>query len=367
MPYKSYTPAAKQPWTPEEKEIIRKAIQDDKVATIQEVADKLPHRSFTCVKQRIYVMGLQVVGHKDWTLEEDKVIREHYLTTNARDVAAMLPGRNLNAVKARANLLGVRKKTVYEKDENFFDVPNLTNCAVAGFIAADGNLREDDHRLTINIAVKDLEFLEQIKELLQFEGDPKFQTTERKEYIKGDKKIAAGIRNMCRLSMSCDKWYYDLIKHWNITPRKTYTLLPPSLTDNKLKMAFISGVICGDGWICKTVNDSGYLTYGLGITGTSDLLRWVKSTFETLIPETDDKQLPENGSPNSTDYCQWGATFYWLSKLFLALDIPRLDRKWDFAKEYIAIVEKGGISAKMKFQIDKKRPRPEILQEFGLI
>jgi hypothetical protein len=313
-------------------------------------------------------MGLQVVGNKDWTPEEDAVIREFYPTTNARDVAAKLPGRNLNAVKARANLLGIIKRVVYEKDEKFFETPNITNCAVAGFIAADGNLREDDKRMTIRISTKDLEFLKSLVGLIKFNGPILFQTVHRKEYVSKNsgKTINAGIAEMCRITVTCDQWYHDLGRHWNITPRKTATLMPPNLTDNRLKLALISGEICGDGWICKTVSSSGHLTFGVGVTGTKELLEWIRDVFNVLIPNMDTRQLSDNKSPNCRDYCLWGATFYWLAKLFLSLDIPRLNRKWEIAREFIERVESGHVSTKMKNQIAKKRPTDATLIEFGL-
>ncbi len=172
---------------------------------------------------------------------------------------------------------------------------------------------------------------------------------------------------MCRLEIGCSKWHSDLTKHWNITPRKTATLMPPNLTDNKLKMAFISGAICGDGWICQTVNDSGYLSFGCGITGTKELLEWIQATFESLVPNMDAKKLMDNGSPNCRDYNVWGATFYWLCKMFLSLDILRLDRKWNIAQDFITLVEGGGVSTRMQSQIEKKRPTDAVLTEFGLL
>ena len=172
---------------------------------------------------------------------------------------------------------------------------------------------------------------------------------------------------MCRVGISCDQWYHDLGYHWNITPRTTATLMPPNLTDNRLKMAYISGLTCGDGWICKTVNDSGYLSFGMGFTGTKDLLEWVQSTFNSLVPNMDAKKLSDNKSPNCRDYCVWGATFYWLAKMFLSLDIPRLERKWDLARMFVSRVEAGNVSTKMLTQIKKKRPTDAVLAEFGIL
>ena len=359
-----------QDWTPEDENLIRDfiATNKDRGISVKDVAALFPSRSFTCVKQRIYVLGLQTVGNKDWTPEEDTIIREFYPVMSARDVAAKLPGRNLNAVKARANLLGIIKRVVYEKDEKFFETPNIVNCAVAGFIAADGNLREDDKRMTIRISTKDLEFLKSLVSLIRFNGPVLFQTVNRKAYISEvtGSAFSAGACEMCYICVTCDQWYHDLGRHWNITPRKTATLMPPNLTDNRLKLAFISGEICGDGWISKTVNDSGYLSFGFGVTGTRELLEWIRATINNLIPNMAKKQLSDNKSPNCRDYCLWGATFYWLAKLFLSLDIPRLNRKWDIAREFVERVESGRISTKMKNQIAKKRPTDATLIEFGL-
>lgn len=364
----------KQKWTAEEdgliKDFINKAESEGRDISMKDVAALLPHRTFTCVKQHVYsVIKLQVVGNKPWTPEEDAVIRELYMTTNARDVADKLSGRNLNAVKARANLLGIIKQIDYEKDTLFFNIPNAANCAIAGFIAADGNIQKDKMVLNINISTKDEEFLKTICGLMGFNGKFRYRTVNRKEYLSKNsgKTITAGVSHMCSVAIHCSQWCDDLNTHWNITPRKTATLMPPDLKDNRLKMAFISGLACGDGWICKTVNDSGYLSFGMGFTGTKDLLEWVQSTFNSLVPNMDAKKLSDNKSPNCRDYCVWGATFYWLAKMFLSLDIPRLERKWDLARMFVARVEDGRISTKMLTQIEKKRPTDAVLAEFGII
>jgi len=364
----------KQKWTEAEdsliKDFIKRAEDEGREISMKDVAALLPHRTFTCVKQHVYsVIKLQVVGNKPWTPQEDAVIRKLYMTTNARDVAAKLPGRNLNAVKARANLLGIIKKVAYEKDEAFFSIPNPVNCAIAGFIAADGNLNEEKKRLAINISVKDLEFLQLLVSLIKFNGPIDFRTVNRKECIlkARNRMMTAGISKMCRIAVTCEQWYCDLNAHWNITPRKTATLMPPNLTNNRLKMAYISGLTCGDGWICKTVKDSNRLCFGMGFTGTKELLQWVQETFRFLVPNMEIKKLMDRGSPNCRDYCVWGASFYWLSKMFLSLEIPRLNRKWDLARMFVKIVESGEISGKMKNQIAKNRPTDTILAEFGIV
>ncbi len=356
-----------QNWTEEEEQIIRRSI--GRVGSIKEIAALLPHRSFTCVKQRIYVLGLQVVGHRQWEEVEDAIIRENYPFKTAREMVELLPGRNLNAIKARANLLKIVKKVPYLKNESFFETPNLINCAVAGFIAADGNINEKKQRLTINISQKDLKFLENISKLTGFNGKIRLVKSYRKEWISlnGKRTIPEGTREMCVFSVSCEKWCSNLAKNWNITPAKTYTLMPPNLTDNKLKMAFISGQICGDGWVFKSKGKDGITDYGLGIMGTTEQMQWILDTFQGLLSNSEPKKLMENGSPNNREFNMVGANFYWLSKLFLSLDIPRLDRKWDIAREFINLIETGQVSQNMLTSVWKRRPSDEILLEFGLV
>lgn len=359
------------PWTVEEDRTIRDFLTASSGAdiSVQDVANQLPHRSFIQVKGRIQRLGLRVKNREEWTEAENDVVRNLYSTTTATALAKILTRHSSNAIKARANSMGLFKKVVYTKNEKFFAVPNVTNCAVAGFIAADGNIQSNKPILNIKISVKDIEFLKSIFALLEFNGPMLFQTACRKRYestVTGS-IIPEGMSYRCCLSTVSEDWCNDLSKHWNITPRKTATLMPPNLTDNRLKMAYISGLTCGDGWISKTVNDSGHLSFGMGFTGTKDLLEWVQSTFNSLVPNMDAKKLSDNKSPNCRDYCVWGATFYWLAKMFLSLDIPRLDRKWDLARMFIERVEAGNVSARMLTQIEKKRPTDAVLAEFGII
>ena len=46
---------------------------------------------------------------KRWTEAEDTIIRDHFATRQAADIAALLPGRTTKSVQHRAKTLGLRK------------------------------------------------------------------------------------------------------------------------------------------------------------------------------------------------------------------------------------------------------------------
>jgi hypothetical protein len=104
----------------------------------------------------------------------------------------------------------------------------------------------------------------------------------------------------------------------------------------------------------------------IALMGTKSLMSWVKEFYDTLIPFSDKSQLKILGEKDSFEYKIIGAKAYWLGKLFLSLDIPRLNRKWDILRQYIKDIDEGKTSKRMLFQVNKLKPSQEILNEFNL-
>lgn len=307
-----------------------------------------------------------------WTPAEDAIIREHFATcSNIQAVMPRLPGRTYNAIRTRANArLGVQMKKFPQHNRAYFDIPNEVNSSIAGFIAADGCV-SDIGRLSIRLASKDKDHLVKIVQLLNFTGKIYNYTNTYDLNVKGKGSNRTTITNYkgrvftCSVQIGCPELCQKLKEHWNITPRKTYTLVPPNLTDDRLIMAYLSGMIDGDGWIVasKTRNST---QYSISLMGTKELMGWVKATFDRLIPGSNKALLQATESENIYVYRVSGVKSYWLGKMFLALDVPRLERKWGKLRELIARVESGSAFPRFKTVVIRDCPSDTTLATFGL-
>lgn len=309
-----------------------------------------------------------------WSEKDYEILREFYPRKDGKtQMATLMPYRTYYAIRSKAQDLGIKRRPRKTKNLDFFSEPNEFNCAVAGFIAADGCI-SDTGKLTINLSEKDLHHLEKIKSILGYDGGIyryKPKVTWIKNYKNPDKPLVrCDSKGGRALQIQCPQWKTDLEKHWNITPRKTLTLLPPNLTGNRLKMSYISGEIDGDGWIYSYVEKGPKprTTYSLAVMGTRELMEWIKATLDALVPNSSFSNLkPEGKSGNSFSYKITGAKAYWVSKMMLSLDVLRLDRKWDMMRELIRGIEQDVVPAKIRFRLIQMCPSEETLREFGLL
>ncbi len=293
-----------------------------------------------------------------WDLTEDDLIKQHYLDQNGIEtLIKLLPNRNYNGIKARANLLNLKRKIVYTKDENFFSIPNVINCAISGLIATDGCIgdprKKSGYRLSIGLNIKDISILESIKSYTNYNGKFLFQTvnTTIKNYRKPTSPEYHYTSKMVTLAFyNAKRWCDDLDKNWNITPRKTLNLKAPNITETEHVLAYFSGAVCGDGTIyLQNINNR--LT--IDLLGTFEFLSFFKNKFDILIPYPIDSQVrQERRGSNIFTYRISGSKAFILAKMVLCLNIPRLDRKWDIARNYINLIENSsGLHSKFIFNL----------------
>lgn len=214
-----------------------------------------------------------------------------------------------------------RKVKEYYCNENFFETPNLINCYYAGFIAADGNISKDNKVLSFGLSIKDVSILENLK-----------------SHIESNTKIRYGIiRNKfkyCTLCISSEKICSDLYKNFNITPRKSLTLIPPNISDKNLIDSFICGYIDGDGSIFISSNKSRKReSINISMLGTKEILMWIKKRFEEILNNTTGNLLhKKEHADNTFSYKIADKKGREIFKHFYQIDVPKLYRKW--SKEY---------------------------------
>lgn len=302
-----------------------------------------------------------------WTEQEINTLKESYPKVDKVDeMRTLLPGRTYSAIRSKAEDMGIINRFLPTQNNTFFNEPNEINSAIAGFIAADGCV-SDKGRIHINLSRKDRNHLEKIVELTKYEGniydyESKFSVAIN---INGKAERVPGQTLTSLVQIQAPQWAEDLKKHWNIVPRKTFLMIAPNVVDIRLSLAYISGLIDGDGWIVQSTPCS----YMIAIMGTHALMTWVKSIFDAIVPANskNGQHLKSVSDKDSYEYKITGTKAYWLGKLLLSLDIPRLDRKWDKLRSFIYYIEnEPDRSTRRKSDLKKLKPSDDILRQFGL-
>lgn len=197
---------------------------------------------------------------------------------------------------------------------------------------------------------------------MKFDGKFSYRDNSYNITDKQTGKNYKGVSHTVRFQTECKKWVEDLANNFNITPRKTHTLQPPNLTDNKMILSFFSGNV--DGWIY--VEETDYGKHGsIAVMGSKELMEWFKYHLDRLVPNSDGANLKETESENIFEYKISGVKAYWVSKLCLSLEIPRIDRKWNLMKELVQNIESNG-DQRLSVPLLSKKPKDEILKEFGI-
>ena len=269
-----------------------------------------------------------------WSEEDDNLLKKLYTDKKSKqEVLNSFPNRSYGAIKHRARTLNIKKTRLQYKNENFFNIPNITNCSIAGMIASDGNIKKPQGRggyvVTFGISTKDKIILEDIIKSANSNAiirDIKVTKAIKNERFNGE--IKDYFASYVYFS-SAKKWANDLQKHWNITENKSLTLTAPNITDLDLSLAYILGIINGDGSIGIQRTDGNRYFY-MRLLGTRNLLEWIKNRFQEYLKQNigGDIQLER---PNAKVYhlqINGAQAIKLFEKMNSLPDVIKLARKW---------------------------------------
>ena len=218
-----------------------------------------------------------------------------------------------------------RYERQHNVNDNFFEIPNIMNCYWAGFIAADGCIhkRSKQCKLSIGLSSKDKQHLETFKNNINFSG-PILESS----IIRNDKIFYSSTINITSQKISD-----DLYKNFNITPKKSLTLLPPNITDERLIDAFICGYIDGDGSISLYKNHIRNIQDSLSISmlGTYEMITWIKNRFTNILGKECGCISKKNKDNDKNTYSYTvgnSKNVREIFKHFYHIDVPKLERKW---------------------------------------
>lgn len=262
---------------------------------------------------------------KRFTTEEIEYIKDKHEKISGTDIAKKL-NRPYGSVKNKIRELGLsgtaiggskfsRKKRTYNCNDNFFSIPTILNSYWAGFISADGCIRdinENNKQLTLHLAIKDLEHIQRFKKDLDSNNPILYSQ-------RGEFKSAG-------LNLTSKKIVEDLEKFFNITPRKTFTNIPPNLEDPDMIDSFIMGYIDGDGGIYLNINKNNKTRLRLSLLGTLDICKWILNRSISILKRETGSISKIRNMHNLIFGCKASRG---LVGHFKKLPVPYLYRKWD--------------------------------------
>ena len=177
-----------------------------------------------------------------------------------------------------------KKQIIYDCDHNFFSRDNEETFYVAGFIAADGGLKDRKntsgnirYELGIGLSKKDKEFLEQLRQIMKAE-------TPIRDYLVKNSKHNPKWNDIWKSEIVItSKQMWEDLSRFNVVPRKSliYTF-PEWMKTHPLRHHFIRGYNDGDGsfYIPKLAKGKHTEQIYFSMRGTSEFLTDVRDILE---------------------------------------------------------------------------------------
>lgn len=318
--------ATKQPWTKAEVELLRQGYAEG-IPTL-EIAEKL-NRSWRSIRGKAHRLGLSHAWRNSqlYSQDEDIFIKNNAQKLTRYEIAQAL-GRTEGSVSQRGIRLGVTfenisKMSRYDKNHDYFSVPTIENSYLAGLLAADGWIKPKNGKKVINmvgisLARRDLHLIEYIRDITGYTGVIRHYDVNG--HYQSEIRVCA-----------VPQWIDDLKTHWNITPNKTFTLMPPNenhLTSDQL-LAYHVGLIEGDGYIDIS---NGTLMINL-CTASVSLADWLELSWARIAGATPSRGIHKNKTVHYISL--YGKNARSLCKKLMSINVHKLERKWCIAESEV--------------------------------
>lgn len=209
----------------------------------------------------------------------------------------------------KENNVKLRKKTPITKvNHDFFSNYNSNNVYWAGFILADGYVRDNNRNtLIIKLQKNDINHLYKFKKDIGYMGNVKVSET------------------YCYISISSDKIIKDLSKNFEINNKKSLICYISEKIPKDLLKDYIRGYFDGDGCITYTSTDT------MSFVGTYNTLNFIRYYFRKTINLTlRSKEIPTiNQNKNVWSIMYYGKSSYKCLSHLYENSTTYLDRKFE--------------------------------------
>jgi hypothetical protein len=212
-------------------------------------------------------------SNHQWTPLEDDLLRNHFTTDSGGDLLALFPGLSYDQIRSRAkrlDLISRRTKLCRLVRHDYFDMVSEETCYWAGFLAADGCIHAERNQIGVYLSSRDRDHLAKLS--IAASGEDRVKVFKETHFPCARVVwTVVSPRMIDRLSAI-----------WNITPRKTATLQPPSLHALSHNLAYIGGYLDGDGFI-GTYDVGGRRFIRAGAIGTQAICDWSAGILNGLL------------------------------------------------------------------------------------
>lgn len=263
----------------------------------------------------------------NWTPEEDAILTKKYGVLSYKDMLEHLPEyRTVSSIKNRVRQLSIElvpqgtSSFSHERvdvDDAYFDQLNEVNTYWAGFISADGCIKDGDI-LKVKVSCRDTPHLLRLKEAIGYQGQHTYQTR-----VNKTGSVTRSIEFSARSAQICNQ----LQNNFGIGPRKTKILDFPSLSNNLLD-AWIVGYIDGDGTVGYYGSKGKQKYLNIVVVGTEDVCKGIRGRFSEVIGESIENKISEkDGLYRFQISGQRAVSVY---QHYKQIRVPNLDRKWSY-------------------------------------
>lgn len=223
------------------------------------------------------------------------------------------------------NILGKEYKPHYKYSNNqnaFSSIETEEDAYWLGFITADGYINETNGQLNINLGEIDLEHLKKFLRYMQFTEE------EIPQIIKQRTGGAYTRDNITYTITICGRQLVNNLKQYGLFQGKSGKEVPYKCASTTLEIAYIRGLLDGDGYIRSS-------EYGVGLVGSQEILTYVRNFLGQQLHWKD--YLERYIHPHGTIYkFAVGGKNISENILHLLYDNSNiyLDRKYNLYKQY---------------------------------
>jgi hypothetical protein len=273
---------------------------------------------------------------KIWDEESEQYLIKNYETKTRRELAEDL-GVTTSAIQNKARKLGLKKKSKYTWDRDFFKKIDTKEKAYwLGFIYADGYIHTSkiNNELGIELAKRDIKHLKKFNKSIG--GNFEIHTRTRESvFLKGTKKQYTSKSEMCNIRIY-SKEFANSLNLYGDFHNKTYKKQHMLKIDENFYIPFLRGFFDGDGSICIDTKNA----MRLDITNANNLIledirEFLYKKYNICSYITEEKKDGATIPCYKLNFKGMVNTYKLCNLLYEDLTYPYLERKYYIYKNYI--------------------------------
>lgn len=275
------------------------------------IAHKL-NRTIMAIRRRARI--LKITRPNLWTIQNIKILIKLYGKIPVSKILELYEwpiGRS--AIKNKAQSLGLDGRRLemvslskrIPLNDDYFSILTKENCYFGGFLAADGCIDKNNNRIYWGSI--DFEPLNVFRRAIKYQGDIK------------------KIKRYYTIAFSSSQIKSDLKKYFNLVPRKSLILKPPTDLKQSHALSFIIGYIDGDGCIHKNKEQK----IEMSMLGTKKMLKWIKQHFEKILGYKIINRVRLIKGKKYYCFKVTGKKAVEIGRYLKRINVPKLKRKWD--------------------------------------